>query len=97
MELVETMQPDWYEALSDADTDGNSSKKRVSKSLSKSTAYINQCLNLHKKSQVLCYYHLMSIFYVVFSYFLNFLTAFFVWKMVFPRDAREIHQKIRWT
>ncbi|XP_071517072.1 queuine tRNA-ribosyltransferase accessory subunit 2 [Panulirus ornatus] len=51
IELVEAMQPDWYEALSDADTDGNSSKKRVSKSLSKSTAFISQCVNLHKNSQ----------------------------------------------
>lgn len=52
MELVEAMRPDWYEALSDADTPATASKKRLSKSLASSKAYIAACLRRHKESQV---------------------------------------------
>lgn len=52
MELVEAMRPDWYEALSDADTPSTASKKRLSKSLASSRAYIAACLRRHKESQV---------------------------------------------
>lgn len=51
MELVEAMRPDWYEALSDADTPATASKKRLSKSLASSRAYIATCLHRHKESQ----------------------------------------------
>ncbi|KAG7168032.1 Queuine tRNA-ribosyltransferase accessory subunit 2-like [Homarus americanus] len=53
MELVETMQPDWYEALNDADTDSASSKKRVSKSTAMSMAYLKQCIDHHKVAKVM--------------------------------------------
>ncbi|XP_045618323.2 queuine tRNA-ribosyltransferase accessory subunit 2 isoform X3 [Procambarus clarkii] len=53
MELVEAMQPDWYEALSDADTDMKSSKKRISKSSTKTLVFLNQCIARHKASQKL--------------------------------------------
>ncbi|XP_047474843.1 queuine tRNA-ribosyltransferase accessory subunit 2-like [Penaeus chinensis] len=51
MELVEAMQPDWYEALNDADTDVNSSKKRISKSIMNSTLLLDQCIDISKKKQ----------------------------------------------
>lgn len=54
MELVEAMQPDWYEALNDADTDVNSSKKRISKSIMNSTLMLDQCIDISKKKQVPC-------------------------------------------
>ncbi|KAG0719185.1 Queuine tRNA-ribosyltransferase accessory subunit 2 [Chionoecetes opilio] len=53
MRLVEAMQPDWYEALSDADTPLGASKKRVSKSLAQSKVYVSACLHHHKESQAL--------------------------------------------
>lgn len=51
MELVEAMQPDWYEALNDADTDVNSSKKRILKSVMNSTLMLDQCIDISKKKQ----------------------------------------------
>ncbi|KAK7072680.1 Queuine tRNA-ribosyltransferase subunit qtrtd1 [Halocaridina rubra] len=45
------MQPDWFEALNDADTDKNSTKKRVSKSLLLSKSLLEQCVEAHKNSE----------------------------------------------
>lgn len=52
MQVVEAMRPDWYEALSDADTLPAASKKRLSKSMASSKAYITTCLQHHKECQV---------------------------------------------
>lgn len=52
------MQPDWFEALNDADTDVNSSKKRLSKSLSKSLTYLTQCVAQFKDSKVKQHYYI---------------------------------------
>ncbi|KAK4316985.1 hypothetical protein Pmani_011886 [Petrolisthes manimaculis] len=53
MNVVEVMQPDWYEVLCDADTPPDASKKRLSKSAAMSKSYLTQCLKLHKDSNCL--------------------------------------------
>ena len=50
--LMEAMQPDWFEPLNDADTDGNSSKKRIAKSLAASSSLFDNCLEAYKNSEV---------------------------------------------
>ncbi|MPC63920.1 Queuine tRNA-ribosyltransferase subunit QTRTD1 [Portunus trituberculatus] len=52
MQLVEAARPDWYEALSDADTPPTASKKRLSKSLNNSKLYVDSCFHHHTQSQV---------------------------------------------
>lgn len=51
--LVEAMQPDWYESLNDADTDSDSSKKRIAKSFALSSALLDQSIEGHKNSSEL--------------------------------------------
>ncbi|XP_068210253.1 queuine tRNA-ribosyltransferase accessory subunit 2 isoform X2 [Palaemon carinicauda] len=51
--LVEAMQPDWYESLNDADTDKESSKKRITKSIAISSSLLDQCIEGHKNSSEL--------------------------------------------
>ncbi|KAK8723617.1 hypothetical protein OTU49_011465 [Cherax quadricarinatus] len=53
MDLMEAMQPDWYEALNDADPGIGSSKKRILNSTTSSMEYLKQCITLHKASQKL--------------------------------------------
>lgn len=53
MQVVDAMCPDWYEALSDADTPPAASKKRMSKSLTQSKLYVTTCLQHHLESQSL--------------------------------------------
>lgn len=53
MQLVEAVRPDWYEALSDADTPPTASKKRISKSMNSSRQYVDSCLQHHTQSQSL--------------------------------------------
>ncbi|KAK8383905.1 hypothetical protein O3P69_015978 [Scylla paramamosain] len=53
MQLVEAVQPDWYEALSDADTPPTASKKRLSKSLNSSKQYVDSCFHHHTESKAL--------------------------------------------
>ncbi|CAL4126136.1 unnamed protein product, partial [Meganyctiphanes norvegica] len=49
MELVAAVRPDWFEALSDADTDAESSKKRRFKSMESSTNLLQQCQDMRKE------------------------------------------------
>nr|CAD7411866.1 unnamed protein product [Timema cristinae] len=53
MDVIESFQPDMYQALCDGDTNLNSSKKRVSKALDRSSKMFWRCLERHEKSEVL--------------------------------------------
>lgn len=49
MEVVSAVKPDWFEALNDADTNAESSKKRIFKSIEASTNLLQQCQDLRKQ------------------------------------------------
>lgn len=53
MTLVETISPDVYVGLYDADTNEESSKKRVQKSVERTELFFNYCYETHKSSQSL--------------------------------------------
>lgn len=53
MNLVEAFRPDVYVPLFDGDTDGASSKKREMKSLERTETFVEQCLEVHRKSEKL--------------------------------------------
>lgn len=53
MELVQAYKPDLYVALCDGDTNINSSAKRVSKAVSRSKILLEQCLDIHLRSDAL--------------------------------------------
>lgn len=53
MQLVEAFKPDIYVPLFDGDTDSESSKKRLQKSLDRTEKFIEQCLEVHRKSESL--------------------------------------------
>jgi queuine tRNA-ribosyltransferase subunit QTRTD1 len=53
MDVVESFKPDMYFLLSDGDTNISSSEKRVSKSVSNTTNFYKDCLERHRKSDVL--------------------------------------------
>ena len=52
IKTCEAMKPDIAEALADCDTDGNSSAKRLQKSVSRSLAFLDECIELKEKSPV---------------------------------------------
>ena len=51
--LVEAFKPDIYQGLCDADTNWNSAKKRIQKSVDRTEAFMNYCYEQHSKSEVL--------------------------------------------
>ncbi|XP_055608401.1 queuine tRNA-ribosyltransferase accessory subunit 2 [Uranotaenia lowii] len=51
--LVETFKPNIYVPLFDGDTTNESSKKRVQKSFDRTETFVEQCLELHRKSDTL--------------------------------------------
>lgn len=53
MEIVEAFKPDLYIALCDGDTNINSSTKRMSKAVLRSKTLLEQCLDIHLRSNVL--------------------------------------------
>ncbi|XP_024881284.1 queuine tRNA-ribosyltransferase accessory subunit 2 [Temnothorax curvispinosus] len=53
MELVQAYKPDLYVALCDGDTNVNSSAKRVSKAVRRSKTLLEQCLDIHLRSDAL--------------------------------------------
>ncbi|XP_058124822.1 queuine tRNA-ribosyltransferase accessory subunit 2 [Anopheles ziemanni] len=53
MALVEAFRPDAYVPLYDADTEPGSSKKREQKSIDRTEKFVEQCLQWHRKSDVL--------------------------------------------
>ncbi|XP_034232936.1 queuine tRNA-ribosyltransferase accessory subunit 2 [Thrips palmi] len=53
MAMIESMKPNVYLSLCDGDTDSNSSKKRVSKCVSRSSHLLQECYRLHEASGVL--------------------------------------------
>jgi queuine/archaeosine tRNA-ribosyltransferase len=55
MDIMETFQPDIYQALCDGDTNKDSTKKRVQKSLDITHDFFRTCLERHKESKVMHY------------------------------------------
>ncbi|KAK3919853.1 Queuine tRNA-ribosyltransferase accessory subunit 2 [Frankliniella fusca] len=53
MNMVEKLKPDIYLALCDGDTDSDSSKKRVLKSMTRTSKLFRECYNHHKASAAL--------------------------------------------
>lgn len=53
MDIIEAFKPDMYVALCDGDTNNNSSKKRLSKAVQRSTTFFEQCLTKHCSSETL--------------------------------------------
>ncbi|XP_019536016.2 queuine tRNA-ribosyltransferase accessory subunit 2 [Aedes albopictus] len=50
MQLVEAFKPDVFVPLFDGDTDPESSKKRLQKSLDRTEKFVEQCIEAHRKS-----------------------------------------------
>ncbi|XP_023014371.2 queuine tRNA-ribosyltransferase accessory subunit 2 [Leptinotarsa decemlineata] len=53
MNIVESFKPDMYYLLSDGDTNMTSSQKRVSKAVENTITFSKQCLERHRKSDIL--------------------------------------------
>ncbi|KAJ8938441.1 hypothetical protein NQ314_011477 [Rhamnusium bicolor] len=53
MNIVESFKPDMYYLLSDGDTNKTSAPKRISKAVEHTIIFNNQCLERHKKSNIL--------------------------------------------
>lgn len=51
IKLVETFKPDIYHSLPDSDTNMESSKKRLRKSLTRNIDFFERCLEIHKESE----------------------------------------------
>lgn len=49
---MEAMFPDWYQALSDSDTDVNSSNKRILKSVDRTLAFLDKIVEKQQSSEV---------------------------------------------
>lgn len=52
VKTCETMQPDIIEALADCETDGNTTNKRLQKSVARSLSFLDECVDLRSKSEV---------------------------------------------
>lgn len=53
MDIMETFQPDIYQAICDGDTNKDSTKKRVQKSIDITYDFFRTCLERHKLSKVI--------------------------------------------
>ncbi|XP_072176641.1 queuine tRNA-ribosyltransferase accessory subunit 2-like [Diadema setosum] len=53
MSLQEAIQPDWFEALCDGDTPLGCSMKRTKKSVDRTLDFLDQCLEVKQKSEIL--------------------------------------------
>lgn len=51
MRSMEAMMPDWYQALSDGDTDLSSSRKRVLKSVDRTLTFLDKIVEKHESSE----------------------------------------------
>lgn len=53
MALQKAIQPDWYQSMADGETWLNdTSRKRIRKSVDRTLAHLDECLLVHKNSQV---------------------------------------------
>lgn len=52
MKIQEALLPDWFQAMSDGDTDKSSTRKRAQKAVNRTLAFLDQVLNIFKKSEV---------------------------------------------
>lgn len=53
MDIIETFQPDFYQALSNGDTNSTSSKKKIQKVMDSSDKLLVKCLERHQSSSAL--------------------------------------------
>nr|CAG4638543.1 EOG090X08JG [Cyclestheria hislopi] len=53
MSSIEAMKPDWFQYLVDADTNVNSSSKRLQKSVDRTVDFAKICFSIQQKSEVL--------------------------------------------
>lgn len=54
MALQAVVRPDWFQSMADGETvQEDTSKKRVRKSVDRTLAFLDECLQLQQKSQVL--------------------------------------------
>ena len=53
MRVVSACRPDFYQAMSDGDTDRDASNKRVTKAVDRTLNFLDSVLDLHHKSEVL--------------------------------------------
>jgi len=61
MRLIAACSPDWYESLSDSDTQSDSSRKRVRRSVDRTIAYLDACIEMQTKLPVSCLQRLVTI------------------------------------
>lgn len=52
MKLQEALLPDWYQAMSDGDTDQASTRKRAQKAVVRTLTFLDEIIERHKKSEV---------------------------------------------
>ncbi len=52
MQIQEAFQPDFYQALCDADTDSNSSRKRCIKSMDRTLDFLDKIIDKHNEKEV---------------------------------------------
>lgn len=52
MDVVDAFQPDWFQALADSDTDQDSTKKRIRRSVERTLEYLDQCIKRKEQSDV---------------------------------------------
>ena len=56
MKVQEAIKPDWFQSMSDADTDQTSTRKRANKSVNRTLEFLENVLEKKRKSKVnLCY------------------------------------------
>ena len=61
MDIIEAFQPDIYQMLCDGDTNLQSSKKRIQKSVERTSSMFEKCLQRHQNSEVrMHFYNLIS-------------------------------------
>jgi len=52
MRLIAACCPDWYESLSDSDTQRDSSRKRVSRAVDRTLTYLDACIDMQAQLPV---------------------------------------------
>lgn len=52
MKLQEALLPDWFQVMSDSDTDQSSTRKRAQKAVVRTLGYLDEVLDIYKKSEV---------------------------------------------
>lgn len=72
MDIQEAFRPDIYQALCDSDTDKNSSKKRIRKAVESTLNYLDRCLDIHVRSDVIS----LSVSHIDFLFVYHFIYSY---------------------